>query len=58
MQPEYVKINLYGLKCLNSKRDISFFNTQFIVLQYIQIINICSQFCNKAFIYEYISEIK
>lgn len=32
MQSEYVKINLYGLKCLNSKRDILFFNTQFIVV--------------------------
>lgn len=63
MQPEYVKINLHGLKCLNSKWNKLFFNTEFIVPQDIQlcyvIVNICSQFYNKhLYVHVHIGEIK
>lgn len=44
MQPEYVKINLHGLKCLNSKWNKLFFNTEFIVPQDIQIMLYYSQY--------------
>lgn len=44
MQSEYVKINLHGLKCLNSKWNKLFFNTEFIVPQDIQIMLYYNQY--------------
>lgn len=62
MQPEYVKINLHDLKCLNSKWNKLFFNTEFIVPQDIQIMLYYSQYLltilTNKYVHVHIGEIK